>query len=189
MGKKISALIMVTFSILSLVSLASAQEPRQITVWTDRSEYAPGETGTLYTVFYNDRIDSVEIKRIIIVFEYWRAYKDGQWEGNKTLEVNEAVVSKGIYATETTFTVPTDGRTVSTSVDVIVQTEDGDVYIPVLEKTSIMVAETPRHMEQIVTLFTVQVVLTIICTIIIAGTIFLSLRRPKIMWQKEEREE
>ena len=189
MSKKIFALIMVTFSILSLVSLASAQEPKKITVWTDRSEYAPGETGTLHIIFYNDGPDAVEIKKIIIIFEYWRAYKNDQWEGNKTLEVNEAVVSKGVYVTETTFTVPTDGRAVSTSVDVTVQTEDGDIYIPLLQKPSITVAETPRHMEQIVTLFTVQVVLTIICTIIIAATIFLSSRRPKMMWQKEEKEE
>ena len=188
MNKKTFALIIVTLSILSLVSLASAQEPKRITVWTDRSEYAPGETGILYIVFYNDGPDAVEIEKIFIIFEYWRAYKNDQWEGNKTLEINKAVVSRGVYATETTFTVPIDGRAVSTIVDVIVRTEDGDVYIPVLQKPSITVAETPRHMEQIVTLFTVQVVLTIVCTIIIAATIFLSSRRPKIIWQKEERE-
>jgi len=187
-NKKTFALIIVTLSILSLVSLASAQEPKRITVWTDRSEYAPGETGILYIVFYNDGPDAVEIEKIFIIFEYWRAYKNDQWEGNKTLEINKAVVSRGVYATETTFTVPIDGRAVSTIVDVIVRTEDGDVYIPVLQKPSITVAETPRHMEQIVTLFTVQVVLTIVCTIIIAATIFLSSRRPKIIWQKEERE-
>ena len=188
MNKKTFALIIVTLSILSLVSLASAQEPKRITVWTDRSEYAPGETGILYIVFYNDGPDAVEIEKIFIIFEYWRAYKNDQWEGNKTLEINKAVVSRGVYATETTFTVPIDGRAVSTIVDVIVRTEDGDVYIPVLQKPSITVAETPRHMEQIVTLFTVQVVPTIVYTIIIAATIFLSSRRPKIIWQKEERE-
>ncbi len=188
LNKKIFALIIVFFSILSLVSLVNAQEPKRITVWTDRSEYAPAETGILYIVFYNDGSDAVELEKIIVIFEHWRAYKNDEWEGNKTLEINKAVVSKGVYATETTFTVPNDGRAVSTIVDVIARTEDGDIYISLLQKPSITVAETPRHIEQIVTLFTIQVVLTIVCTIIISATMFLSSRRPKIMWQKEERE-
>jgi hypothetical protein len=188
LNKKTSILIIVIFSILSLVSLANAQEPRRITVWADKSEYALGETGILYIVFYNDETDAVELEKIIVIFEHWRAYKNDQWEGNKTLEINKSVVSKGIYATETSFTVPNDGRAVSTIVDVIVRTEDGDIYIPVLQKPSISVAETPRHIKQIVTLFTIQVVLTIVCTIIISGTIFLSSGRPKIIWKKEESE-
>jgi len=188
LNKKACALIMMILSILSLVSLVSAQEPRRITIWTDRLEYAPGETGILYIVFYNDGPDAVEIEKIMIVFEHWRAYKDDEWEGNKTLKVNEAIVSRGVYSTDTTFTVPIDGRAVSTVVNVIVRTEDGDVSIPVLERPSVTVAETPRHVEQFMTLFTIQVVLTIVCTIIIAATIFLSSRRPKIIWQKEEKE-
>ena len=193
MGKKIFALIVVAFLILSLVSMASGQEPEEITVWTDRSEYALGETGTLYIAFYNDKPDAVTIEKIFIIFNNWRAYRNGQWEGNQTLEVNEALVSKGVCVTETTFVVPTDGRGGYTSVDIIIRTtERGDIFIPspytLILRPSITVTETPKHMEQIVTLFTVQVVLTIICTIIIAGTIFLSSRRPKMMWQKEERE-
>lgn len=186
MNKKIFTLIKVIFLILSLVSIANAQEPGRITVWTDRSEYAPAETGILYIVFYNDGLDAVELEEIIVIFEHWWAYKNDEWEGNKTLEINKAVVSKGVYATETIFTVPDDGRAVSTIVDVTVRTDDGDFYIPVLQKPSIPVAETPRHIEQIVTLFTIQVVLTIVCTIIISGTVFLSSRRAKTVWQKEE---
>lgn len=185
---------MVTFSILSLVSLAGAQEPEIITVWTDRPEYAPGETGTLHIVFYNGENSAVTIEKIFIIFNNWRAYRNGQWEGNQTLEVNEAVVSKGAYVTETTFVVPTDGRAGYTSVDIIIRTtERGDISIPspltFIRKPSITVTETPKHMEQIVTLFTIQVILTIICTIIIAATIFLSSRRPQIMRRKEETEE
>jgi hypothetical protein len=43
-------------------------------------------------------------------------------------------------------------------------------------------------MDQIITLFTIQVVLLIVCTIIIAATIFLSTRRPQIMWKTEEKQ-
>ena len=171
---------------LSLVSLASAQEPQPITTWTDKPEYAPSETGTLYIVFYNGEESAVTIEKILVVFDDWRTYKDGEWTGNRTLEVNEAVVSKGSYATSTTFTVPTYGRAVSTNVTIIVQTTElGSIhYYPF-----ITVVETQRYMEQIVTLFTIQVVLMIVCTVIISATIFLSSRRQQITPQIEEKKE
>lgn len=186
MNKKIFALIMVILSMLSLASLASADEPPILTAWTDKSEYSPGETGTLHIVFYNGENSAVTIEEVTIVFQNWRAYKNDEWKGNQTLEINEAVVSKGTYETETTFVVPTDGRAISTSVSIRVQTTElGNIY----SYPSIMVAETPKYMEQIVTVFTIQVVLIIVCTIIIAATIFLSARRPQMMWQKEEKHE
>ena len=57
--------------------------------------------------------------------------------------------------------------------------ENNDLY-------EIQVVKTPVYMDQIVTIFTIQVVLLIICTIIIAATIFLSARRPQITWRREE---
>jgi hypothetical protein len=42
-------------------------------------------------------------------------------------------------------------------------------------------------MDKLVTLFTVQVVLLIVCTIIIAATIFLSARKPQVTWKAEEK--
>lgn len=186
MNKKAFALIMVALSILLLTSLAKAQEPQTITAWTDKSEYAPGETGTLYITFYNGEDSAVTIEKIIIIFDNWRAYKNGQWKGNQTLVVNEAVVSKGVYTAETTFTVPTDGRAVSTSVHITVKTTElGDLHY----NPSITVSETPKYMDQIVTIFTIQVVLIIICTIIIAATIFLSARKPKVTWKEPEKSE
>ena len=186
MSKKKFASIILTFSMLSLVTFAIAQEPQPITTWTDRPEYAPSETGTLYIVFYNDEDSAVTIEKILVVFDDWRIYENDEWKGNRTLEVNEAVVSKGTYPTSTTFTVPTDGRAVSTNVHIIVQTTElGSIhYYPF-----ITVVETQRYMEQIVTLFTIQVVLMIVCTIIIAATIFLASRRPQITPQKEEKKE
>jgi hypothetical protein len=52
----------------------------------------------------------------------------------------------------------------------------------------IYITQTPRYMDQIITLFTIQVVLLIVCTIIVAATIFLSARRPQIMWKSEEKQ-
>ena len=179
------ALIMLTLSVFLSMSLADAQEPETITVWTDKSEYAPGETGTLYIVFYNNQGQNVTIEKINITFESWRAYKADQWEGNQTIEVNEALVAGQILQKYVSFTVPTDGRAVSTNATVKAH---ADVYIP--EKgCPIFISETPLYMEQIVTLFTVQVVLLIVCTIIIAATIFLSAQRPQVMWREAEKAE
>jgi len=44
-------------------------------------------------------------------------------------------------------------------------------------------------MDKLVTLFTVLVVLVIVCTIIIAATIFLSARKPQVTWKPEEKPE
>jgi hypothetical protein len=186
LNKKIFALVIMAFSALLLIPLTNAQ-PQQLTTWTDKSEYAPGEAGTLNIVFYNSRASAVTIQKIIVVFNNWRAYKNGQWEGNQTLTFTPpvAVAGKGVYATSVTFTVPTDGRAVSTSVDITIQTtEVGDIG-PL--DGSVAVTTTPKFMDQIVTLFTIQVVLIIVCTVIIAATIFLSVRRPQVTWKTEEK--
>lgn len=81
MNKKIFALVIMAVSALILIPLTNA-EPQQLTTWTDKPEYAPGEAGTLNIVFYNYRASAVTIQKIIVVFNNWRAYKSGQWEGN-----------------------------------------------------------------------------------------------------------
>jgi hypothetical protein len=187
LNKKIFALIIMTFSMLLLAPLANAQPPT-VTVWTDKSEYAPGETGTLRIVFYNGGVSAVTIEEIEVIFEGWRAYINDEWQGNQTIEVNQAVVGEGVYEKDITFTVPTDGRAKSTSVDITIKTIGlGDVE-PKLDPY-IYVTYTPKHMEQIITLFTILVVLLIVCTIIIAATIFLSARKPQAVLRKEERAE
>ena len=190
LNKKIFALVIMAVSAFILIPLTHADmTPQQLTTWTDKSEYAPGETGTLNIVFYNNRASAVTIQKIFVVFNNWRAYKSGQWEGNQTLTPTPAVAvaGKGVYATSVTFTVPTDGRAVSTSVDITIQTtEVGDIG---LLDGSVAVTTTPKFMDQIVTLFTIQVVLIIVCTVIIAATIFLSVRRPQVTWRAEEKAE
>lgn len=182
LNKKIFALVMMTVSMLLLVPLANAQP--QVIVWTDKTEYAPGETGTLHIVFYNDGTSAVTIKEIEIIFEGWRAYINDEWQGNQTIEINQAVVSKGVHEKEITFTVPTDGRAKSTNVYIAINTTElGMIY----EYLFMTVTETPKYMEQVITLFTIQVVLLIVCTIIIAATIFLSTRRPKVTWREPEK--
>jgi hypothetical protein len=175
---------MMTVSMLLLAGLANAQ-PETVTVWTDKSEYTAGETGTLHIVFYNNMGKTVTIENITITFESWKAYKSDQWEGNQTIEVKEAFVAGKILQNDVSFTVPTDGRAVFTFARVKIY---ADAFIPDTVH-EIYVSQTPPYMEQIVTLLTVLVVLLIVCTIIIAATIFLSARRPQVMWRPAEKAE
>jgi hypothetical protein len=187
-NKKMLIVSMAVLSMLLCFSLANAQEPRVITTWTDKPKYNPGEGGTLYIAFYNNRDGAITIEKVVVTFESWRAYKDGKWEGNQTITVNKAITSGETHLTEAAFTVPTDGRAVSTYVDIKVYTTEAGIIRP-FEPPYIYVSEAPNYLEQIVTLFTIQVVLTIVCTIILAATIFLSVRRPQITWRKEEKTE
>ena len=184
LNKKIFAFIVMTVSMLLLAPLVNAQ-PETVTVWTDKSEYAPGQTGTLHIVFYNDQGETVTIDNITISFESWKAYKSDQWEGNQTIEVNEAFIAGKLLQNDVSFTVPTDGRAVLTTVTVTVYS---DAVIPD-KHCEIFVSQTPLYWEQIITLLTILVVLLIVCTIIIAATIFLSARRPQVTWKPTEKTE
>ena len=187
MNKKGFTLFLIAVSMLMITAVAHAdEEPPQVTVRTDKAEYAAGESGTMHFSFYNNLGSAITLKKIIIVYREWQAYRNGQWEGNLTINVNTAIISKGIFENETKFTVPTDGRSKDNcSVSLKFETDTlGTLY----GYDVIYVAQTPRYMDQVITLFTIQVVLLIVCTIIIAATIFLSARRPQIMWKTEEKQ-
>jgi len=171
---------------LLLGPLVKAQQPQTVTVWTDRSVYAPGQTGTLHVVFYNNKGQTVTIDEITITFESWKAYISDQWEGNQTIEVKKAFVADEVLQNDITFTVPTDGRAVPTTVTVSISCHP--VSIPDKE-LDIYVSQTPLYWEQTITLLTILIVLLIVCTIIVAATIFLSARRPQVTWKPTEKPE
>jgi len=191
MSKKILTISLICLAMVLFVPLTYAQGPSAVvTVWTDKSEYSPGQTGKLYVTYNNVRDSPVTIRNITVVFEEWFAYVNNAWVGNLTYTPaeNEKTVTEHTARTfEISFTVPSDGRAKTTYVDIRVYTNlpTADRFWPF----SISVLETPAYMEQIITLFTIQVVLLIVCTIIIAATIFLSTRRPTITWKKEEKAE
>ncbi|MEM2971720.1 MAG: hypothetical protein QW270_04785 [Candidatus Bathyarchaeia archaeon] len=191
MKKKMFALSLLILSMSLYASISNAQYD-EVTVWTNKAEYAPGEKGALYIAFYNNRDEAVAIKNVTITYYNWLAYIDGEWVGNETRTMDVPVSGKStklindVVEGDITFTVPTDGRAVTTYVRIQIGTDKGFEY----GSATINVQEpTPRYMEQITTLFTVQVVLIIVCTIIIAATIFLSMRRPQVTWKAEEKEE
>lgn len=174
--KNVCSLIIVAFFAVSMVSLVCAQGP-QTAIWTDRVEYSPGDTGTMFLAYYNSQGRTLAIEDIVVVFESWRGYTTtGGWEGNQTIEVSEAVVSKGIFYTSVKFTVPTDGRANSTDVRLIIQTTElGSIE----ESGFVNVQYVPRYFEQIVMWLMLIVVMILIGIVIIAATIYLSLRRPR----------
>jgi len=191
MNKKnlILTLSLICTSLVLLASSAQAQWGSQrIIAWTDKPEYSAGQTGKLYITYNNSRDDPVTIRNITIAFEEWQAYINNEWVGTLTYTPNEnekTVTEHTARTFEVSFTVPSDGRAKTTNVYITVSTNE-----PVPDSKTIIngvcVVETPVYMDQIVTIFTIQVVLLIICTIIIAATIFLSARRPQITWRREE---
>jgi hypothetical protein len=184
LNKKIFALSLLTLSIALLVPLAAAQPDLVIEAWTDKPDYMPGEKAALYIALINTGTSALTVENITVTYESWRAYVNDEWVGDQTIDVDEAIKVGETLRIETSYLVPTDGRAEPTYVSVTVSTDKGNrEYTDV---AYIEVSRTPRFMEQIVTLFTVQVVLLIVCTIIIAATIFLSARRPQTMWRKEE---
>lgn len=188
MNKKTFLLMIIAVSALFLVPLASAQAvsvPR-IHAWTDKQKYSPGDKGTLFIVFYNDMGEAVEVKNITLVYYNWNAYINGAWVGNETRTYSGVTLAdKETHVfSDITFNVPTDGRAVYTSVSIEIGTDHGYQYTT----AGINLEETSKYLEQIVFWFTLLVVLVIVCTIILAATIFLSARRPQVTWKTEEKQ-
>jgi hypothetical protein len=183
LSRRILALILPI--ILTFIIVANADiEP--ITAWTSKQIYIPGEKGTLYVNFYNDGSSTVEIKNITVIYKSWQAYIDGKWVGNETFSVDVNVTSGSVTTLAIPFTVPSDGRAQTTKVDIKIGTNLG--YETENNATSIVVSEASPYMEQIVTLFTIQAVLLIVCTIIISATIFLSMHKPPPALKTEEKQ-
>ena len=187
MKKKILIPTTIAFSIMLFISIVSAQPTiPKVSVRTDKQQYLPGGKGAIYITFYNDQSDPISIHNITIIYYQWQAYIDDKWVGNKTIEVDFTVKEYGVKQLDTVdFTVPSDGRAVDCAVTVQIGTTEGFEY----GSATISVAETDYPMEQVVTLFTILVVLTIVCAIIIAATIFLSARRPQVTWKPQEKTE
>jgi len=192
----------IAISAIFLASSAYAQVPATVNiyVWTDKPNYDLGEKSILHIVIRNDRTDEDLILQNITITHPWFVYTGEKWDGNDTIKPSPPfVLSKNggiVYAINREFTVPSDGRAISgmyggTSQISIEIAVDKSPY-RYSRSVPININSVPLYMsledtEKIVTLFTIQVVLLIVCTIIIAATIFLSARRPQAMWRKEEK--
>jgi hypothetical protein len=193
------------FAVAALLAIFSptltfAQPPATVNVyaWTDKTSYNPGEKGTLKIVIRNDRTDEDLILYNITITYPWFAYTGEKWEGNDTIAVNEAISKNGGTKTYTKeFTVPSDGRAITpyytpAQISIVIYVDKAPYYYT--KNPPIYIKSTPLYMsledgDKLITLFTVQVVLLIVCTVIIAATIFLSARRPQVTWKAEEKGE
>jgi hypothetical protein len=184
MNNRVIAWAFLALATMLLFSSVSAQISN-ITAWADKPKYSPGEKGTLNIAFFNTGDSNVTVLSVLVNYRSWQAYASGDWVGNQTFQINVNVSARTVYTTQVSFTVPNDGRAETTSVDVNVVTNmgtEGGV-------ATIKVSETSVYMDQIVTLLTILVVLFIISTVVIAGTIFLSAHRPQVAWKPEEKKQ
>lgn len=188
----ILAAIAVAAMFLIAPDWAQPSPTMNIYAWTDKPSYDLGANGVLTIVIRNDRTDQDLILENITIEYPWFAYVGNKWDGNDTVKPSPPfVLSKSagnVYKTTVGFTVPTDGRvTGGTSLSspqiAVVVSVDKSPY-EYTSNPSIYVKAVPLYMafqdmDKIVMLFTLLVVLAIVCTIIIAATIFISKRRPK----------
>jgi hypothetical protein len=198
-GKIVALIVMISAaSILLSTVAADPQFTGQIVAraYTTDTQYMPGQTGTLYIVVLNYRSSPVEIKNITIYYPWLNYAKDKGWTGNDTIipSSTEKTLSSdgGKFEKEIQFTIPNDGSIIHgvfSTADVTVYDKDGnevastEAYIVVAVPTSYLAIQ---DVDKLTTLFTVQVILLIVCTIIIAATIFLAGHRPQLTWRREE---
>ena len=185
----------------SLVSAATVPATLNIYAWTDKTNYDPGDQGTLHIVLRNDRTDvDLIIKNITITYP-WFAYVDTAWEGNDTVTLNAPItMNGGVYTTDVSFTVPKDGRALtsafgSSQINLVVAVDKSPYFYPTFGSFNVplYVRSTPifaslENMDQFTMLFTILVALVVVCTIILAATIFISARRPQVTWKAPEKE-
>jgi uncharacterized membrane protein len=155
--------------------------------YTDKTQYMPGEKGTLKIWIYNEGTEDIILNNVTIEYP-WHSYYI--WEGNETITVNTAILIGKNWTTTISFTIPTDGRAVGGNIRVTAVT---DKVPSRFRNFSLAVANAPiyaslQDIDKIVTLFTVLVVLLIVCTVIIAATMFLTSRKPKVTWKEEKPE-
>ncbi len=192
MKRLIMALL--AFAMLSIVLAPSAANAvYQVYVNTNKPLYNPGEQGTISIVIRNTGDDPIEIKNMTVIFNSWMLFTEDGWDklGNMTFVYSPAInlpSKTGVAKLEDIkFTVPTDGRAMTTDVDILIWTNEGlrnvDADVRVLDPSS---QNLLRSLDNIVMLLTVGAILAIVAAVIIAAAVFLSGRRPATTtWQKE----
>jgi hypothetical protein len=192
---KMKKRVLLLFAVLAATALAFSPLCKAIaslTVYgyTDQAFYRPGDTGTLKFWIYNDGTEDLILKNLTIFYPWYNPV--GLWGGNDTIIPSTATVipAGGNWSSTDSFTVPNDGRVPSGS---------GSIRINVFtDKTthsssiSLSVASVPlyfslQNMDQLTMWLTILVALMVVCALIIAAAIFVSLRTRQMMWKSEQR--
>ena len=189
MEKKIPSLLLVlmVLTILTFTRPAECAAKVKVYGYTDKLQYSPGETVTLKIWVYNEGPDEIVLKNITIYVPWYSPI----WGGDYTIDAKSTVLSKGQnWTTTKTFTIPEDGRGYGGKIWVegvytigpvaySFREDPCSLYVPPPSKISLV------DMDKLLTLVTILAVLVIVCTIILAATIFLSVRRPKVVLEEE----
>jgi hypothetical protein len=176
-------------SILAFTMPVNAAASTAIYGYVDKTQYMPSDTGTLNFYVYNEGPDEIVLKNVSIRYPWYSPI----WGGNETIKDINAVLPEGKnWNTTKTFTIPTDSRAGGSKIHLEYTYTIGTAVYTRSDDISINLVSAPSYgslkdMDKLVTLFTVQVVLLIVCTIIITATIFLSARKPQITWKAEEK--
>jgi uncharacterized membrane protein len=181
--------ILILFVVVAGISLAFSPLCRafpSVTVYgyTDKVYYKPGDTGTLEFWVYNSGTDDLILKNVTIHYPWYSPV--GLWGGNITITPSTSVVivAGGNWSDTSSFTVPNDGRvsggTNSISINVVTDKITRSSSIPM------NLAITPSYyslqdMDQLLTWLMVLVTAIVVCTLIIAAVVFLSVRRLRMM--------
>lgn len=153
--------------------------------YTDKPQYGAGETVTLKLWVYNHGPDEIVLKNVTIYYPWYAPV----WGGNYSVTGIDAVLSAGKnWSLTKTFTVPTDGRAIGGDIEVEVAYTIGTTVYRFTDEIPLYVVmpslQSLENMDKLLTLVTIQAVLVIVCTIILAATIFLSVRRPKVAFEE-----
>ena len=183
MNRKISivALLFVFGLLIPMANAAFSEGTVNIYLWTDKTQYAPGETITVYITILNDRTSDIVINQIDIETP-WFMYIQNHWEGNQTMLINKVITGGTAYSNSTTVPIPNDGRATTfgtfIDIDVAIKTSIGTFQ----RQITANMANPPftvRDMDTLILLSAVLIILIVVCTALIAAAIFLSARKPQ----------
>lgn len=155
--------------------------------YTDQTYYKPGDTGTLKFWVYNSGTDDLILKNVTLYYPWYNS--QGLWGGNETItpSTSTVIAAGGNWSGTSSFTVPNDGRAVTSgpiSIIVVTDKTTQSSFIS-MSLASVPAYFTFQNMEQLLTWLMILVVIIVVCTLIIAGAIFLSVRRRQMTWKQE----
>jgi len=193
LGKKIPLLLALSMlAMLAFTRPAECVATVRVYGYTDKYYYSPGESVKFMFWVYNEGPDKIILDNVTVQFPWYKPV----WDGNITIPAANTVLDKGqSWNRNVTFTIPNDGRATSGPISVeVVYWIGGTVYkTPLQTACSLYINPSTevalKDMDKLLTLVTVQVVLVIVCTVILAATIFLSARRPKLVLEESEKTE
>jgi len=175
---------------LAFSPLSNAIASLTVYGYTDQTFYKPGDTGILKFWIYNGGTEDLILKNLTILYPWYNPV--GLWGGNNTIIPSTAtVIAAGRnWSSTDSFTVPNDGRVPSGSSSIRISvftdktTQSSTISLSV---TSVPFYFSLQNMDQLTMWLTILVVLMVVCTLIIAATIFYSLRTRQMMWKSEEK--